>query len=242
MGPRIRTLKPEHKTHRKVGPLSHRLYRLWVGLITEADDCGRFVADADQLRVTIFPYHPTVEVEPGLRALAERQLVVLYQDNGVRYGAFPSWRDHQRINRPSPSQIPAPNEHSLNAHGALTEGSVSIHGALTPDPIRADPTRADRRGARGGPVDGNGVVVFKIPERIEVALAKCPLLTTIPKLHDPAWWQRQLRAHVGVDFAVQLTKAESWIASNPRKAPRKDVPGFLWRWFAKAAADVEAER
>ena len=39
--PRIRTLKPEHRQHRKLGPLDHLTYRLWVGMILEADDAGR---------------------------------------------------------------------------------------------------------------------------------------------------------------------------------------------------------
>ena len=56
MPPRIRTIKPEHKQHRKVGQLTDFQYRLWVGLITEADDEGRLVGNAPQLRALIFPY------------------------------------------------------------------------------------------------------------------------------------------------------------------------------------------
>ena len=43
--PRIRTLKPEHRQHRKVGALDHVSYRLWVGMILEADDEGRLVCE-----------------------------------------------------------------------------------------------------------------------------------------------------------------------------------------------------
>jgi hypothetical protein len=49
--PRIRSLKPDHRTHRCVGKFSDREYRLWVSMILEADDEGRLVVDADQLRV-----------------------------------------------------------------------------------------------------------------------------------------------------------------------------------------------
>ena len=47
--PRIRSLKPEHKQHRRVGMLTDLQYRLWVGLITEADDDGRLVGNTSQL-------------------------------------------------------------------------------------------------------------------------------------------------------------------------------------------------
>ena len=107
--PRIRTLKPDHRQHRKVGPLDHLTYRLWVGMILEADDEGRLVADAEQLRVTIFGYHPKVTTdvtEASIQTLAQRGLIRLYDAGGVRYAVFPSWADHQRIDHPSASKLP----------------------------------------------------------------------------------------------------------------------------------------
>lgn len=122
-------MKPEHRQHRKVGRLTDREYRLWVGMILEADDEGRLVADPGQLRLAIFGYWPKVsdrEVTEGIATLASAGLVVLYAVDGVPYAAFPSWRDHQRINRPQASSLPAPtdsspteipfSEHSLNVH------------------------------------------------------------------------------------------------------------------------------
>lgn len=111
--PRIRSLKPEHRQHRKVGKLSDREYRLWVGMICEADDEGRLVADAEQLRALIFGFQADVtatDVEATLTALARspRRLVFLYAAGGVRYASFPSWKDHQRIARPAPSKLPPP--------------------------------------------------------------------------------------------------------------------------------------
>ena len=109
--PRIRSLKPEHKSHRKVGPLSHFLYRRWVGLVTEADDSGRLVADPGQLRVLIFPYHPIEtpqRVQAGLENLARIGLCQRYVVDGVPYAALPSWPDHQRVSHPAKSVLPAP--------------------------------------------------------------------------------------------------------------------------------------
>jgi hypothetical protein len=111
--PRIRTLKPEHRQHRKIGPLSDRAYRLWVSMILEADDHGRLVCDADQLRALTWPYHPKVNaanVEDAILELARLKLVRLYIYNDVRYADFPSWSDHQRIQHPSIERLPCYQE------------------------------------------------------------------------------------------------------------------------------------
>ena len=126
--PRIRTLKPEHRQHRKVGQLSDRAYRLWVGMILEADDEGRLVCDADQLRALIFGYHKKATpalIEDSLSTLTRLGLIRLYEQNGTRYADFPSWHDHQRINRPTPSKLPSYKD-SLNPHGSFTEDSSLI--------------------------------------------------------------------------------------------------------------------
>jgi len=110
---RIRTLKPDHRLHRKVGPLSHVAYRLWVGMILEADDEGRLVCSADQLRALAFGYHSDVTaeaVEESLQALHRAELIRLYLDNAVRYAWFPSWHDHQRIDKKQESKLPPYND------------------------------------------------------------------------------------------------------------------------------------
>lgn len=129
---RIRSLKPEHKTHRKVGQLTDREYRLWVGMITEADDAGRLVGDIEQLRVTIFPYQRKTtaeDIEMALSALAAQELIRIGETSGVRYVYFPSWEDHQKINRPSKSKLPPykqNSEDSLNTHGIVNDPSLPI--------------------------------------------------------------------------------------------------------------------
>jgi hypothetical protein len=112
--PRIRTLKPEIHQHRKVGPLSDRQFRTWIGCLTQADDEGRFCADPDALRATVFAYHPKVharDVQAALDHLAAVGLIHLYAAGGVPYGCFPSWTDHQRIHKShfSPSRLPPPD-------------------------------------------------------------------------------------------------------------------------------------
>ncbi len=111
--PRIRTVKPEIHSHRKTGPLSDRDFRVFLGLITQADDEGRLVAEPAQLRAVLFAYHPRVrlaDVADALGRLAALALIQLYAVAGVRYAWLRSWADHQRIHKHhwTPSKLPAP--------------------------------------------------------------------------------------------------------------------------------------
>ena len=97
--PRIRTLKPEHRQHRKVGKLSDRAYRLWVGMILEADDEGRLYWDADQIRLAVFGYHPKVTAVIAtslMRELESSGLIRLYDTvGGLPAIQIHDWDDHQ---------------------------------------------------------------------------------------------------------------------------------------------------
>lgn len=128
---RIRTIKPEALQHRKVGKLTDRAFRVWVGLITQADDEGRLPCEADQVAAWIFGYQrqvKTEQVEEAIQEIAATEMICLYNVNGTRYAYFPSWKDHQRINRPQRSNLPDP---SLIIHGTFNENSMNDHGSFT---------------------------------------------------------------------------------------------------------------
>lgn len=78
-------------------------------MILEADDEGRFICDAGQLRAVTWAYHSRVTeamVEAEIQVLASTSMVSLYQVGDTRYAVFPSWHDHQVINKPMPSRLP----------------------------------------------------------------------------------------------------------------------------------------
>ncbi len=56
------------------------------------------------------------------------------------------------------------------------------------------------------------------------------------RLQEPAWWQAQVRANGrrGIDFAAELLKAEAWLTTNPRRAPKHDHARFLHTWLGRA--------
>jgi hypothetical protein len=109
--PRIRTVKPEALQHRKLGRVSDRAFRLWLTMLTQADDAGRLSADPGQLRLLAFGYFPEVSESDVADALGELTVVGLvrtYVVDGTPWACFPSWADHQRISHPAPSKIPPP--------------------------------------------------------------------------------------------------------------------------------------
>lgn len=230
--PRIRTLKPEHKQHRKVGLLTDRQYRLWVGMITEADDEGRLVADPAQLRVLIFAYQPrttVAHVVDGLEALAAVGLLRLYRVGEVSYAEFCSWKDHQRVQHPAASKYPS-NQHSDTPHedsGAL----MSVHGGSR---IKEGIKDQGREGDQAVP-SGNGHVAKVITE----ALDRSARLGAAPRLRSPEFWQAEARAANGtVDLAAEILKAEAWLVANPGRAPHKDLPRFVHNWLSRAKERV----
>ena len=167
--PRIRTLKPEHKTHRKVGPLTDRQYRLWIGMITEADDEGRLIAEPLQLRAMIFAYHPAVtarHVIDDLAFLSDRGLIRLYSIGDTGYADFPSWRDHQVIDRRQVSKLP-PYQDSTTTREDSTIDRRSIEadqGSRIKDQGRDQGSRIKERLPAPSP-DGFGAFWLDYPRK-----------------------------------------------------------------------------
>jgi hypothetical protein len=70
------------------------------------------------------------KVRKWLDEIAKSGLVHEYERDGVRYGCFPSWHEHQVINRYTPSTLPEPDVQcvprsdqggGMRTHGQLTE-------------------------------------------------------------------------------------------------------------------------
>ncbi|MDJ1136267.1 hypothetical protein [Streptomyces iconiensis] len=150
---RIRTIKPEAFASESLAEVSLAAERTFFGLLTQADDHGRFrdqPAVLSGLLWSLRPEHGPVGVEDDLTQLAGAGLICRYEVDGKRYLHIVTFQRHQRINRPSGIRHPdcpvhdaerpstddaaqtpgALAEPSSKAHGGLTEGSVSPHGAV----------------------------------------------------------------------------------------------------------------
>ena len=123
---RIRTLKPSFWA--ACGHMSRDARLLTVGLISMADDSGRFVATPQAILGYVFPIDKDVtpiklrgwltEVTTK-RPAADRPMVEMYDVDGVPYGWFPKYRKHQKISHPQPSPLPAPPADALFEEGEI---------------------------------------------------------------------------------------------------------------------------
>jgi hypothetical protein len=98
MARRIRSLKPEILEDEKTAGLSDTAFRVFVGLITMADDYGTFRADPRFIEKQIYWLAvPERSVATALLELEATGMVALYEVRGQRYGRFSNWTRHQRV-------------------------------------------------------------------------------------------------------------------------------------------------
>lgn len=148
---RIRTIKPEFFTSLTIAdlPLTARL--TFIGLWTHCDDAGRCVDDARLIKAALWPLddRTAADIEIDLKELTESSLITRYTLNRKRYLAITNWSEHQRINRPSPSKLPAPEQGEPSPPDPVTrenDDSLNTHAHLSED----SPQERNREGNREG--------------------------------------------------------------------------------------------
>ena len=110
-----RIIKESITTSEKLASLSDFEFRLWIGLITQADDAGRGDARPAVIKGRVFPFRERLTVKDvgcSLRALADKGCIALYEIDGRPYFYFPNWSKHQRVRDCKP-KYPEPTEDSL---------------------------------------------------------------------------------------------------------------------------------
>lgn len=96
----------------KIASLSDFEFRLWVGLITQADDAGRGDARPAIIKGRVFALRDKTtanDIDNALHALAAAGCIDIYNVDGRPYFMFPSWADHQRVRDVKP-KYPGPEE------------------------------------------------------------------------------------------------------------------------------------
>src|SRR5262245_29540482 len=113
--PRIRSIRPEFWTRRKLAAAAPAVRLVMIGLIQLADDEGRLEGDPVILRSQLFPAGgiAQAEFERALEFLDAASEIVLYVVGDAPYAAIPGWRDknswqYQQISKRQTSRLPAP--------------------------------------------------------------------------------------------------------------------------------------
>lgn len=110
MGNRI--LKESICISEKLAKLSDFEYRLWVGLLTQADDYGCGDGRIPIIRNFVFPLRESVtvaEVGRAMKRLEKVGCIRTYEVDGAPYFWFPTWLEHQRLRSHKP-RYPQPPE------------------------------------------------------------------------------------------------------------------------------------
>lgn len=82
---------------------------LFIMLWTIADDAGRARAASRLLASLLFPYDNDApqKIPEWLMELERQNVIKVYAVDGNSYLEITNWLDHQKIDRPSPSRLPA---------------------------------------------------------------------------------------------------------------------------------------
>jgi len=136
-----RIIKESAFTSDRIAALSDFEFRLWVGLITQADDTGRGDARPAIIKGRVFALRERTtisDIDKALHALAAHGCVILYEIGGKPYYVFPSWADHQRV-RDVKSKFPAPPADLLQQSAASCgELRPESNPNTNPNPIQCE--------------------------------------------------------------------------------------------------------
>lgn len=125
---RARTIKPEFFTSADVRTLPIPARMTFVGLLLYVDDYGNESADAALVKAAIWPTDTKVTVatvEQHMGLLVDRGMVTFYEVDGRRYLRITNWEKHQRVDRPSRSNIPQdPDSRGSREWSVANEGGV----------------------------------------------------------------------------------------------------------------------
>jgi hypothetical protein len=111
---RIRTIKPEFPQSQSIGRLTREARYCFIMLWTQADDAGRLRGHSRMLASLLFPYDDDAGglIDGWLSELERHGRIRRYQVDGNDYIEITNWLEHQKIDKPSPSKLPAFSEAS----------------------------------------------------------------------------------------------------------------------------------
>ncbi|MFE6225148.1 hypothetical protein [Streptomyces sp. NPDC057854] len=237
---RIRTIKPEAFSSESLAAVSLSAERTVFGLLTQADDQGRFRDQAAVIAGQLWSLrreHGPEAVEDDLIQLDHAGLICRYEGaDGKRYLHIATFAKHQKINRPSGVRTPPcphhdlgiPREPSSQTQGALAESSASRPGGLT-EPSANDKSAGQSRFPEHSPQPQGGLTELSVsPHRPDLGprnrdLGSTPLGGTCAPAPDS-----------GSVSAKDLIG--EYAAACPHRPPQ-DVLGHLGREVRKLLAE-----
>mgnify|MGYP004528511987 FL=1 len=219
-----RIIKESLCSSEKIASLSDFEFRLWVGLITQADDAGRGDARPAIIKGRVFPFRGRLsikDIDAALQALAAKGCVSLYTVDGKPYFLFPGWVKHQRVRDCKPKYPEPPKNlnlpQSAASCGELPQPAALIQSESNPNPESnpkeycTEPQAADAPPVISLPL--NDGTFFDVSE------------------NDRAKWSQ---LYPNVDVLQQLRNMAGWCDANPTKRKtRGGIKRFITAWLAR---------
>jgi hypothetical protein len=111
---RIRTIKPSIFSSLTVNSWPIPVRWTFAGLWTYLDDSGRGVDEVRLVKAELYPLDDAMtlkKVAEHLSVIEQSSTLCRYKVAGQAYMHITSWREHQRINRPTGSKFPPCPKH-----------------------------------------------------------------------------------------------------------------------------------
>lgn len=240
--PRKRMIDPSIWTDENFGELSERGRLLFIGLFSMADDEGRGEASAKVLKSKIFPYDEGLriaDVSKTLKEIGSKMSVDFYARNGREYYALRNWKTWQKVEKPTPSRIPAPidggkgehytfGDNSPNTPRILPECSTTVPRPIEQNRIEEEKNRSIYASSET-PTPENVVVNLILNNGKNFGVTQ----GTIDELAP---------LYPAVDVEQELRKMQGWLLGNPRH--RKTANGimrFVTAWLGRAQDGERAQ-
>lgn len=199
--PRIRTIKPDFFISETVTALDFRTRLTWIGLWTHCDDYGRHRDNVKLIKAAVWPLDAVSlrDVADDLDALVIAGLLYRYSIDGKTYLQVTNWEEHQRVDKPSKSTIPAPTEESV-IHRATADVSAAQDPRDTLANPREEPSNPrGRKGKEGKGGEGTRETREEPPSRCPKHLddpdpPSCIPCKNVRLTHER--WQRDQQQHL----------------------------------------------
>lgn len=240
--PRKRMIDPSIWTDENFGELSERGRLLFIGLFSMADDEGRGEASAKVLKGKIFPYDEglrVADVSKTLREIGSKMSVDFYARNGREYYAFRNWKIWQKVEKPTQSRIPAPNDggkgencafddNSPNAPRMLPEYSPTVPRPIEQNRIEKEKNRSIYASTET-PTPENCVINLILNNGKNFCVTQSVIDELAP-------------LYPAVDVLQELRKMQGWLLGNPRhRKTENGIMRFVTAWLGRAQDEERAQ-
>lgn len=220
-----RIIKESMCSSEKIAGLTDFEFRLWIGLITQADDAGRGDARPAIIKGRVFPFRERLsikDIDAALQELAAKGCVSLYTVDGRPYFLFPGWVKHQRVRDCKP-KYPEPLENYIPPQSAASCGELPQSAALIQSESESESESESNPDISAEPQATHA------PPVVELPLNDGDIYPVTQE--QAAEWGSLYPA---VDVMQQLRAMKGWLNANPAKRKtRRGILRFVNGWLSR---------